>query len=70
MRHILRRIQMTTDFTPIEPGVGEYKFYAPGVRLIVEVDVESGQCAELDKFTSSFIRSASRNQMTQFRSFV
>jgi hypothetical protein len=28
----------TEDFTPLEPGVVEDKFYAPGVGLILEVD--------------------------------
>jgi hypothetical protein len=61
---------MTTGFTLIEPNVDESKFYPPGVGLIVEVDVETGDPAELAEFTSSFMRSASRNQMTQIRGFV
>ncbi len=43
---------MTTDFTPLEPDVAENKFYAPGVGLIVEVDLETGDRVELVEFTS------------------
>jgi hypothetical protein len=38
---------VTMDFTPLEPGVFEYKYYAPGVGLILEVDPESGDRLEL-----------------------
>ena len=31
---------VTEDFTPLEPGAIEQKFYAPGVGLILEVDAE------------------------------
>lgn len=44
---------MTTDFTPLEPGVEENKFYVSGLGLIVEVDVESGDRVELVEFTSA-----------------
>lgn len=37
----------TLDFTPIEPGNAEYKYYAPGVGLILEADPESGERLEL-----------------------
>lgn len=30
----------TEDFTPLEPGISEEKFYAPGVGLVLEVDDE------------------------------
>ena len=43
---------MTTDFTPLEPDVEENKFYASGLGLIVEVDVETGNRVELVEFTS------------------
>lgn len=36
----------TEDFTPLEPGVFEEKFYAPGVGLVLEVD-EDGNRMEL-----------------------
>lgn len=44
---------MTTDFTPLEPDVEENKFYAPGVGLIVEIDVETGDRVELAEFSSA-----------------
>jgi hypothetical protein len=37
----------TRDFTPLEPGDEERKYYAPGIGLIVEVDPESGERLEL-----------------------
>lgn len=33
---------MTKDWTPLEPGVAEHKYYAPGIGLILEVIVEGG----------------------------
>lgn len=42
---------MTRDFTPLEPGAEENKFYAPGTGLIVEVDLETGDRVELASFT-------------------
>jgi hypothetical protein len=41
---------VTRNFTPIEPGVDEYKYYAPGVGLILEVDGE-GNRVELVEIT-------------------
>ena len=41
---------MTRDFTPLEPGEEENKFYAPGVGLIVEVDLETNERVELIEF--------------------
>lgn len=38
---------MTEDGSSIEPGHTEYKYYAPGVGLILEVDTESGERLEL-----------------------
>jgi hypothetical protein len=43
---------MTSDTTPLEPDAEENKFYAPGIGLIVEVDVETGDRVELTEFTS------------------
>lgn len=37
----------TVDFTPIEPGALEHKFYAPGIGVVLEIDVESGDRLEL-----------------------
>ena len=42
----------TRDFTPLEPGVSEYKYYAPGVGLVLEVDVQSGARTELIEMTT------------------
>jgi len=33
---------MTREWTPLEPGIVEHKYYAPGVGLILEVMVEGG----------------------------
>ncbi len=42
----------TRDWTPIEPDVLEYKYYAPGVGMVLEVDPDSGERVELiDKTT-------------------
>lgn len=37
----------TEDWTPIEPGNYEHKYYAPGIGLVLEVDVASGERLEL-----------------------
>lgn len=37
----------TEDFTPIEPGVREFKYYAPGVGNVLTVDPETGKRSEL-----------------------
>ena len=42
----------TRDFTPLEPGVSEYKYYALGVGLVLEVDVQSGARTELIEVTT------------------
>ena len=45
----------TKDFTPIEPNVFEYKYYAPGIGLILEVgyedDAPTGERVELVNVT-------------------
>lgn len=41
----------TADFTPVEPDALEHKFYASGVGLVLEVDVESGDRLELIEFS-------------------
>lgn len=41
---------MTADTTPLEPDVEENKFYAPGIGLIVEIDLETGDRVELVEF--------------------
>jgi hypothetical protein len=37
----------TEDWAPLEPGKFERKFYAPGVGLVLEIDLESGERNEL-----------------------
>jgi hypothetical protein len=36
-------VLQTKDFTPLEPGVVEHKFYAEGIGLVLEVKVEGGE---------------------------
>jgi len=38
---------MTRDFSPLEPDVEEHKYYAPGVGVVLEVTVETGERTEL-----------------------
>jgi hypothetical protein len=40
----------TRDFTPLEPGVSEHKFFAPGIGMIVELDPDTGDRVELISF--------------------
>ena len=42
---------MTSDFTPLEPDVEENKYYVPGIGLIVEIDLDTGERVELELFT-------------------
>ena len=42
---------VTRDFTPIEPGINENKFYKPGVGLILEVN-DQGERVELVEMTT------------------
>ena len=37
----------TEEWTPLEPDVLEYKYYAPGIGLVIEVDVSTGDRVEL-----------------------
>ena len=37
----------TLDFSPIEPGTFENKYFAPGVGQVLTVDVETGTREEL-----------------------
>ena len=43
---------MTRDWTPIEPDVTEYKYYAPGVGVVLEANFADGEMVELVDFTS------------------
>ncbi len=38
---------VTKDFTPIEPGVVEYKYFKPGVGQVLTIDLETGAREEL-----------------------
>lgn len=42
---------VTRDFSPLEPGVNENKYYAPGIGLILEVDPETGDRVELVEYS-------------------
>jgi len=42
----------TREFTPLEPDANEYKYYAPSVGLVLEVDVKSGTRTELIEVTT------------------
>lgn len=42
---------VTRDFTPLEPGVNENKYYAPDVGTILEIDAD-GNRVELVEFTT------------------
>jgi len=37
----------TLEWSPLEPGNVEYKYYAPGIGLVLEVDPDSGERLEL-----------------------
>jgi hypothetical protein len=41
---------ITKDYTPLEPDGEENKYYAPGIGLILEVNVETGERVELVEF--------------------
>jgi hypothetical protein len=43
---------VTLDYSPLDPGAAENKYYAPGIGMIVEVDLESGDRLELIDFTA------------------
>ena len=43
---------LTRDFTPLDPGVDENKYYAPGIGLILEVDLETNDRVELIEFST------------------
>jgi hypothetical protein len=41
----------TLDFSPLEPASSEQKFYVPGVGLVLEIDLETGERNELTSVT-------------------
>ena len=38
-----RTCVVAREFTPIEPGVDANKYYAPGIGLILEMDMEGNR---------------------------
>ncbi len=40
----------TRDYTPLEPGHVEFKYYAPGIGVVLEEVEESGERVELESF--------------------
>lgn len=40
----------TFDFTPIDPEALEYKYYAPGIGVVLEIDLLTGERLELVSF--------------------
>lgn len=38
-----RDCRLIQDFTPLEPDADEHKYFAPGVGLVLEVDLETGE---------------------------
>lgn len=46
-RNIFENVLVTVDFTPIDPGIVEYKYYAPRVGLIKEEKPDDGEVLEL-----------------------
>jgi len=43
-------VLQTRDFTPLSPDALEYKFYVPGVGLVLELDPETGERLELVEY--------------------
>lgn len=43
---------VTHDFSPLDPEANENKYYSPGIGLVVEIDLNSGDRVELIEFTS------------------
>ena len=41
---------VTRDFSPLDPDVEENKYYAPGIGLVVEINLETGDRVELIEF--------------------
>jgi len=45
-------VVQTRDYTPLEPGVEEHKYYARGIGLVRSVDLNTGEEAVLVEFTA------------------
>ena len=43
---------VTRDFSPLDPEANENKYYAPGIGLILEIDMNSGDRVELIEYTA------------------
>lgn len=43
---------VTLDYSPLDPGAEENKYYAPGIGVIVEIDLETGERLELVEFNA------------------
>lgn len=43
---------VTRDFSPLDPEANENKYYAPGIGLILEIDMNTGDRVELIDFTA------------------
>jgi hypothetical protein len=44
-------VLQTRDFTPVEPDMLEYKYYAPGIGMVLEEKPEDGERVELVRLT-------------------
>ena len=49
----LTHVLQTYDFTPLDSEAQEHKFYVPGIGLIVEVDLTTGDRVELIEFSNT-----------------
>ncbi len=38
---------VTREFSPLDPGVSEWKYFAPGVGMFLEVNLETGDTVQL-----------------------
>ena len=45
---------VTLDYSPLEPGVEENKYYAPGIGMILEVNLDTGERVELISYGEGF----------------
>ncbi|MBU0680821.1 MAG: hypothetical protein KKD73_05300 [Proteobacteria bacterium] len=37
----------TSEWTPLDPEVVEYKYYAPGIGMVLEINLDTGERVEL-----------------------
>ena len=50
---------VTRDFTPLDPGIEELKYYLPGLGKIVEINLDTGERVELIEFKHTLITNTS-----------